>query len=78
MISKYANPLYKSDCHLRLDGGARDEDGRSSSSSLERLRLVVSIVPRLAADIFERSGELLDVRELFAKNANAPTECAVL
>lgn len=42
----------------QLDGGAADEDGRSSSGSLERLRPFRGADPRLAADIFGRSGEL--------------------
>ena len=45
-------------CHLRLDGGAAEDEGISSSGSLERLRPVEPITPRFAADILGRSGEL--------------------
>ena len=44
--------------NLRLDGGAADEDGISSSGSLERLRRVGLEIPRLAADMLGRRGEL--------------------
>ena len=45
-------------CDLRLDGGATDEEGISSSGSLERFRLVALGIPRLAAAMLDRSGEL--------------------
>ena len=45
----------------RLDGGAADEDGISSSGSLDRLRPLRAASPLLAADILGRSGELKDV-----------------
>ena len=44
--------------NLRLDGGAAEEDGTSSSGSLERLRRAGLIFPRLAAAMFDRKGEL--------------------
>lgn len=47
---------------LRLEGGAADEDGISSSGSLDRLRPVRPTVPRFAADMLGRSGELKCVR----------------
>ena len=43
--------------YARLDGGAAADDGKSSSGSLERLRLA-GVAPRLAADMLGRSGEL--------------------
>ena len=43
---------------LRLEGGAADEDGRSSSGSLERLRPLRADGPRFAADMLGLSGEL--------------------
>ena len=49
--------LHSKEDDLRLDGGAADEDGRSSSGSLERLR-PLRAGPLLAADILGRSGEL--------------------
>lgn len=52
-------PLFRGPYNSRLDGGAADEDGISSSNSLDRLRLVEPTAPRFAADIFGRSGELL-------------------
>ena len=45
----------------RLDGGAADEDGMSSSGSLDRLRPLRGATPLFAADILGRSGELKDV-----------------
>ena len=42
---------------LQLEGGAADEEGRSSSGSLERLRPLRAL-PLFAADILGRSGEL--------------------
>jgi len=44
--------------YLRLEGGTADEDGMSSSGSLDRLRPVRPTVPRFAADMLGRSGEL--------------------
>ena len=43
---------------LRLDGGAAEDEGISSSSSLERFRRVGLTMPRLAAAILGRRGEL--------------------
>lgn len=48
---------------LRLEGGAADEDGISSSGSRDRLRRVGLEAPRLAADMFDRRGELLGVSD---------------
>lgn len=48
--------------HSRLEGGAADEDGMSSSGSLDRLRPVRPPAPRFAADMLGRSGELQMVR----------------
>jgi hypothetical protein len=50
--------------HSRLEGGAADEDGMSSSGSLDRFRPVRPMVPRFAADILGRSGELKCVRSI--------------
>lgn len=47
--------------HSRLEGGAADEDGMSSSGSLDRLRPLRAAAPLFAADILDRSGELKDV-----------------
>ena len=48
--------------YLRLEGGAADEDGTSSSSgSLDRLRPLRAAAPLFAADMLVRSGELKDV-----------------
>lgn len=44
--------------YLRLEGGAADEDGMSSSGSLDRLRPLRATAPLFAADILGRSGEL--------------------
>lgn len=44
--------------HSRLEGGAAEDEGTSSSGSLERLRLVGPAPPRFAADKLGRSGEL--------------------
>ena len=43
---------------LRLDGGFTDDEGTSSSASRARLRRVGLLVPRLAAAMFGRKGEL--------------------
>ena len=43
---------------LRLDGGATEDEGRSSSASRDRFRRVRLALPRLAAAMFGRSGEL--------------------
>ena len=55
VIKIYVLPL-----HLRLEGGAIDDEGISplSSGSRERFRRVGLLVPRLAAAILDRSGEL--------------------
>ena len=47
--------------YSRLEGGAADEDGMSSSGSLDRLRPLRAAAPLFAADILDRSGELKDV-----------------
>lgn len=47
--------------NIQLDGGAADEEGRSSSASRERLRLRAGARPRFAADMFGRKGKLVDV-----------------
>ncbi len=47
--------------YSRLEGGAADEDGISSSGSLDRLRPLRVAAPLFAADILARSGELKDV-----------------
>ena len=52
--------LTESSDHLRLEGGAADDDGISSSSSLDRLRPLPPPGPLLAADILGRSGELME------------------
>ena len=49
------------DRYLRLEGGATDEEGISSSGSLERFRRFVFAMPRLAAAMLARSGELKSV-----------------
>ncbi len=45
--------------HLRLDGGAAEEEATSSSASLVRFRPPAAGRPRFAADMLGRSGELL-------------------
>ena len=47
--------------NLRLEGGAAEDEGRSSSGSLERFRRVGATTPRLAAAILGRRGELDNV-----------------
>ena len=53
----------------RLDGGAADEDPRSSSGSRDRLRPLRAIAPRFAADILGRSGELRCVSNVATNTA---------
>ncbi len=49
--------------HLQLEGGtAADDEGTSSSGSLDRLRPFRADSPRLAADMLGLSGELWTVR----------------
>lgn len=43
---------------LQLEGGAAEDDGTSSSGSLERFRLLEPAPPRFAAEKLGRSGEL--------------------
>ena len=54
--------------YLRLEGGAADDEGTSSSVSRPRFRPLAIGRPRLAADMLGRSGELEQVshaRRLF-------------
>lgn len=44
---------------LRLEGGAADDEGPSSSASLPRFLPPPSLLPRFAADMLDRSGELV-------------------
>lgn len=51
--------------YSRLEGGAADEEGTSSSGSRDRLRPVRPDIPRFAADMLGRSGELQTVRSVW-------------
>ena len=44
--------------YLRLEGGAAEDEGMSSSGSLDRLRPLRPTGPLFAADMWGRSGEL--------------------
>ena len=48
--------------NLQLEGGAAEEEGRSSSGSLDLLRPPRAACPRFAADMLGRSGELVIIR----------------
>lgn len=61
---------------LQLDGGAIDEDGTLSSASRDRFRPRDAIVPRFAADMLGRSGELLDVSSSPRKIGSMERCCA--
>lgn len=47
---------------VQLEGGAAEEEGISSSGSLERLRPLRGAPPLFAADMLGRSGELEAVK----------------
>ena len=57
-MTEYFKMVY---AHSRLEGGAAEEDGTSSSGSLDRLRPLRAATPLFAADMLGRSGELKDV-----------------
>lgn len=57
--------------YSRLEGGAADEDGMSSSGSLDRLRPLRAAAPLFAADILGRSGELKDVSSCLKAQSKA-------
>lgn len=57
-MTEYCETVY---VHSRLEGGAAEEDGISSSGSLDRLRPLRAAAPLFAADMLGRSGELMNV-----------------
>lgn len=63
--------------HPRLEGGAAEEDGISSSGSLDRLRPLRAAAPLFAADMLGRSGELKAVSSCLKARSKALGICKV-